>query len=294
MMKNIQNSAVKAIAFQKPSQKAIVSSTNYAKSTKKSSSKSKKKLNLAQYNFKQVSTRIVQAKTSGSAARAVLFARSKVAALRRKVKTGEYDDYEIDAAIIHAEKMLRIAKKKNRNLLEEERAQKAGKVEQQDQPTLDDFEEEEAEQEEITIDGQAFSKKELEQLLRELEQMMQEAMEALEDDELLGDLSEEMIVNAGDLDPQELEMRKKKHRADEMRAIAEADMKYLRALFGRLEKEKANAASGMGSSGGMDSSSGSGAPSGVSVELGGVQTDVMITEAQVPVSTEGANMDVTV
>lgn len=291
MMRNIQNSAVKAVAFQKPTRNTVASSTNYAKQTKKSSNKTKKKLNLAQYNFKQVSTRILQAKTSGSAARVVLFARSKVAMLRRKVKTGEYNDYEIDAAILHAEKMLRIAKKKKRNLQEEERAEKAGQAEQREQLTLDDFKGEEPEQEEITIDGQEFSKEELEQLLREMEQLMQETMQALDDNDLLGELSEEIIINSSDLDPQELDMRKKKHRADEMREIAEADMKYLRALFGRLEREKANASNSTGSSASTESS---GSPSGVSVELGGVQTEVMMTEAQVPVSAEGVNMDVTV
>ena len=294
MMRGIQDSAVKAVAFRKPNKNTAVSSTNYAKKTKKNNNKTKKKLNLAQYNFKQVSTRIVQAKTSGSAAQVVLFARGKVAMLRRKVKTGEYNDYEIDAAIIHAEKMLRIAKKKKRHLQEEERAQKVGRAEQKEQLTLDDYAEEESEQDKITVDGREFSKEELEQLLREMEQLMQETMEAIEENDMMDELSEELIVNSDELDPQDLEIRKKKHRADEMREIAEADMKYLRALFSRLAKEKDNASSSAGSTGSSGDSGGSGDPSGVSVELGGVQTEVMLAEGQVPVSAEGVNMDVSV
>ena len=40
------------------------------------------------------------------------------------------------------------------------------------------------------------------------------------------------------MDPEDLEMLKKKHRAKELRKITEADMEYLKALFNELEKEK--------------------------------------------------------
>ena len=40
------------------------------------------------------------------------------------------------------------------------------------------------------------------------------------------------------MDPEDLDLLKKKHRSDEVRDILAADLKYLKAFFGRLERER--------------------------------------------------------
>ena len=70
---------------------------------------------------------------------------------------------------------------------------------------------------------------------------------------------EQMVVL--DMDSEDLEQLKKKHRSDEMREIMEADMKYLRALFGQLVREQQEAAANA---------------VGVALELSGVNIPVQV------------------
>ncbi len=68
-----------------------------------------------------------------------------------------------------------------------------------------------------------------------------------------------------------LEQLKVKHRSDEARDILKADLKYLKALFDRLQSEKENA--GKASfAGGVDT--------GVSLSLGGMDMPVTTTSSQ--------------
>lgn len=104
--------------------------------------------------------------------------------------------------------------------------------------------------------------------------MMQDTTELMDESSGLDELSEELSVSVSkEMDPADLELLKKKHRADELRKIAEADMKYLKAVFDQLEKEKSDIANG------------------VSLELGGVEMPVTVGTQ---VITEGAAIDVTV
>lgn len=118
-------------------------------------------------------------------------------------------------------------------------------------------------------------------MARELKQLMEESERALQE------LSQEMTeASYEDMDPKQLEKMKRKHRAQEMREIMEADLKYLKALFDRLVKEKQESVSGS-SFGGASEAAG-----GVSLELGGV--DMPVETAEAPAAAEGANVDVTV
>jgi predicted Zn-dependent protease len=63
----------------------------------------------------------LHAKTTVNAKKAASLARKQIAQLKRKQSTGEYDDEELKNAIEHAEKMERIAKKKEKHLKEEEK-----------------------------------------------------------------------------------------------------------------------------------------------------------------------------
>ena len=49
---------------------------------------------------------------------------------------------------------------------------------------------------------------------------------------------------SGDMTEEEIEELKRKHRNDEERQITRADLKYLKALFDRLEQEKKQVSSG--------------------------------------------------
>ena len=87
-----------------------------------------------------------------------------------------------------------------------------------------------------------MSEEDLEKAMRELEQTLDE-MEKIEESaedfaETMDEMSEAL---SGDMEPADLEEMKKKHRADEHRDIIRADMKYLKALFDKLAREKAQA-----------------------------------------------------
>ena len=128
-----------------------------------------------------------------------------------------------------------------------------------------------------------YSEKEVERAIAHAEQIAMVAkkrMKHLQEEEATG-VQE-------DMDPEDLKLLKKKHRSKELKEIMEADMKYLKALFYQLEKERRENASGAGGSG--NSASGNG--SGVSLELAGVEMAASMPEA--PVEATGGSIDVTV
>ncbi|MCM1088273.1 MAG: hypothetical protein NC419_08955 [Muribaculaceae bacterium] len=238
-------------------------------SISKATKKKKKKLS---YNFKRVSTQILAAKTSSNAGKAVRQARGQLVLLLMKQKSGDYDEKAVSDAITHAREMERTAKKRKKHMEEEERAEQSGSCFAEDEAEVSGQEEQEESQE---IEESA---KELEELEKELEQLLKESAEDM------NDLTEELVsASWEDMDPEALDNLKRKHRAEELRDIMEADMKYLKALFDRLTKEKqANASQSVAAN----------AESGVSLQLAGVEMPVEATEA--PVSAEGGAVDVSV
>lgn len=269
-------------------------------SVTKSAPKKTKRLN---YNFKEISAMILQTKTSGSARQVAGRARGKVALLKQRLKCGEYDDKELEAAIIHAEKMERIARKRMRHLQEEEMAKRGGPCFGELEEECDDIQpEEEAEQEEeLELDRkqqdamlqkrQQEIQQEMQQMMREMEQAQREFEQEMSELSDLDELSDALGGGvARDMDPEDLDALKKKHRLDEQREIMEADMAYLKVLFNKLAQEKQQgSSSASGSSGGSGSYDGG---SGVSLELGGMEMPVETAEA--PVMPEGGSIDTTV
>lgn len=247
----------------------------------------KKRLN---YNYKKVSNQILQSKTSNSAQQTVGKARRMVATLKRKLRSSEYDDNELKNAIIHAEKMVRIAKKRKKHIEEEERAEKTGTYTEdavQEEKETSDSENADKERE---AEANEEKLREMEQELRELmEKSMEETMEETMR-ESMNELADELLGAAHtNMDPEDIERLKKQHRSDELREIIEADMKYLKALFEQLAKEKQAAMNGSGSANVTADAGNSGA---ASLELGGVEIPVQTTEA--PIEIEGASVDVSV
>ncbi len=241
--------------------------------SKSGSSKKKKKKNL-NYNYREISGRILRAKKSVTAGQVVVSARSRVAILRRKAGTGDYNERELAAAIIHAERMLRVAKKKLKHLKEEEKAERheiAMETDELEEEVYDGIDEmDEISDMEGLGESGGMSEEELRQLIAEMERQMQEAMEDMGG---LEELSEDMM-GGGAISPEELELWKKKHRAAELREITEADMKYLKAMFERFSQEQQDMACS------------------VILELSSAPEPVAMCEA--PVAAEGGGVDVSV
>lgn len=236
----------------------------------KSAAKKKKRL---QYNFKAISTQIMMSKTSSGANQAVSKARGKVAMLLKQQRCGEYDDTELQHAIIHAKKMERIARRRMKHLEQEEKIErkKSGAAEEESDPAFRPEEESEGRESEI-------SEKELRELMEELKELMKESQEEMGD--TLEELTDEITgVVKEDMAPEDLERLKKRHRADELREIAEADMEYLKALFNKLQRERQET---------------SGALNGVSLQLEGMEMPVQAAEMSAPVEMEGGNIDFSV
>ena len=78
------------------------------------------------YRFKDISSKILRSKTSAAARQVAGQARREVLRLKRERLNGSYDDEEIEAAIVHAKAMERVAKKKVKHLEEEEMAKASG------------------------------------------------------------------------------------------------------------------------------------------------------------------------
>lgn len=78
------------------------------------------------YRFKDISSKILRSKTSAAARQVAGQARREVLRLKRERLNGNYDDEEIEAAIVHAKAMERVAKKKVKHLEEEEMAKASG------------------------------------------------------------------------------------------------------------------------------------------------------------------------
>lgn len=256
-IKKPDGSVAATISFSKPNQKKT------------------KRLN---YNFKAVSAQILLSKTANSAGKAVTKARGTLAMLLRKVHSNEYDDQELEHAIIHARKMERIAKRRQRHLKQEEEIEQKGKSEESENEITEEMEDQAMDEEEVRI-----SEEELQQLMDEYQELMQESMDQMVQEARMEELSEEFSEAVYEMEPEDLEKLKKKHRTDEMREIADADMKYLRAVFNKLEKERQALAGGA-------KNSAVNVPSGVSLELSGL--DIPVDMPEIPPAAEGSSVDV--
>ena len=234
-----------------------------------------KKRKRLQYSFKRIGYQIMTAKTSGSARRVLTRAKSQTVTLLRKKAGGEYDETELRHAIIHARKMERIAKKKMKHLQEEERAKKQGGPCEADleEKTEELLPEELEEQEDVAGLSAEEMKRLLDDLMREMEDMMKE-LEELENGDLLEELS---MTELREMDPADLELLKKKHRSEELRDIVEADMKYLKALFDKFERDKESASQAVSQA--IAQSMAQQPAGGVSLELAGAEVPIPVMEA---------------
>ena len=246
--------------------------------TRKVSNKSTKKRR-SDYSFKQISAQVLNAKTSDKAMQVRTSIGMKLNLLYKRRKSGEYDEEEIARAILHAEQILRACKKKEKHLKTEEAAEKSMEdkaVKEQENPV------EEAEQDEKE---QALRAEEFEALMEKLELDMEEMYEKAEETAEFDEELEEMTkALSGGMEPQDLKQLKLKHRSEEQRDILQADLKYLKALFDRLQAEK--------ESNGRSSVSSAYSGSGVVVAFDGM--DIPVENTATPPADTGGTVDASV
>ena len=220
---------ISGISFQETNSGLLV---HVRKSNKSSSGKLRKRL---PYNFKQMSKQIQQAKTANAARSLPTKMRAKLSWLYKQLRNGDYGANEVFAAIIHAASMERIAKRKLRHLEEEEAAENGSGAaanvpgEEEEIPGKDELQE-------AIEDSEEISEKRMKEMMEEIEELEEElASESLSE-------MQDMFSCAGrDMSEDEIKEMKRKHRDDEERQITRADLKYLKALFDRLEQEKRSA-----------------------------------------------------
>ena len=234
----------------------------YATEKKKEKAKAKKSL---QYNYYRVSSQIVSAKNSVNAAKAVLAARRGLAELKRKLGTVDCSEDEKQAALAHANQMLRIAKKKKKNLEMEElihtTMQSDEKQEKMDaalESGLNQSVSEEAwteEEETMKEDAEGLLDYEAENGEESLLDSMQENSEELSSEEDLDAITSELLEELQELSDEELDLMdmmeivdphmdkeqyeklKTKHRCEEQKELVKADMEYLKAYIKSLQAE---------------------------------------------------------
>ncbi len=160
------------------------------KKTKASGNGKKKRL---PYSFKQLSQQIANSKTADNARPAALRVRQKLGWLYQKLRSGEYDDEEIAAAILHATSLEKIAKRKLKHLQEEERAEGGTGMEACEE--MSDIETQKFPEE---ISSADISDEMMEELMEQFSELMEEEQEAA-----LQDFSEELSYAASDMTEEE-------------------------------------------------------------------------------------------
>ena len=121
--RNAQNGAFSA--------QTVNSSWNYSDKLREQRQKAKEtalSIKKLKYNFKNISSKILQSKTPDAARQAASEARREVLKLKQKRGMKDVDQEELAAAIDHAKSMERIAKKKARHLEEEALAEARAKL----------------------------------------------------------------------------------------------------------------------------------------------------------------------
>ena len=228
----------------------------------------------------------MRTKTSINAKQLSTKTKFQIADLRMKLISGDYNYTEVHNALVHAEKIARVAKKRMKHLQEEESIEKTGR---RGLTEPEEMKKDKDSNEEI-LDTSAMSQEEMKKLMQEIQEEMERIEKEMEETIKSTDLMEQFIEGSkNQMDPKDLEMLKRKHRADELRDIMKADMEYLKALFDKLAKEKEEGASGIGD-GSDDSSDSISNLTGVMLELNGAEIPVEAAPAQVEIA--GANVDV--
>lgn len=213
------------------------------------------------YSFKKISSKIITSKTSMAAREVVSQAKREIQKLKAARRTGKYDEEELEAALDHAKAMERIARKKVRHLEEEEMARRCSSSEEGTgapdidaeeprddkdpvQKEIDEIREELSDIEDrADNEGYIESEEITNEMISEMTRGMEEMLDAIEE---LADIMDELISNPADLDPEDIDAIKTRHRNKEMKEITKADSEYLKALFDHYEKVRSDSMTTIG------------------------------------------------
>ena len=262
--------------------------------------KVKKQVN---YNPTEISNRILKAKNPISAANAVLFARRKVVSLKRKLASCDEGDLDkVQEALLHAQRMELVAKRKKRHLEQEEQVKIVSERDERYDKAAEDADELRRNQvfakEEEVYEKEDEIYEEREEAIDELRKQFEESSEEISEEALqemnaeIAEIGEELMAQLDEamqaleemeiLNPhmgeEKLEEVKRKHRSAEERAILKANMDYIKNTMKHAEGSGKNSLGSNGASGanpspgipGMSPGSGS-APS--AAEVAGVAAD---------------------
>lgn len=262
------------------------------------------------YNYKEVSSKIQQAKTSQAAGQAVLAAKRKVLEIKRKIAAGNGDAKEMQLALSHAKRMEMVARKKKHHLELEELVANTGKRDEREElqeEAVQDMKNSllESAQEKLSEKEDAILEEREELLDSFMEEMQEAGIEISEDmmadynqmlsemgEDLLEELEEsmEMLEDLEMVDPhmskEDLEELKRKHRNAENKAIMKADMEYLKEYI-KYQLEKG------GSMPGLEKSTASmGQSLGFSVSVGDVIESTVSATPEMGAEIGGETIDV--
>ncbi len=226
------------------------------------------------YNFRSVTSKIQQAKTSASAGRAVLSAKRKIQELKRKLANSDADPDEVTFALNHAKRIERVAKKKQRHLEMEEmitRTQRRDEQKDKTEQAAEDLAMAQRDllEEELTNKQNEFDEMQTAMFVEAIQKLKETQSEISDDmiaavDEMIESMTEkeqemlsemaEMLENMEILDPhmseEDLKKLKTKHRNAENKEIVKADADYWKSMM-KHNAEKANSPATGGSTGGF-------------------------------------------
>ncbi|MCR5094654.1 MAG: hypothetical protein K6B72_11855 [Lachnospiraceae bacterium] len=226
------------------------------------------------YNFRSVTSKIQQAKTSASAGQAVLSAKRKIQELKRKLANSDADPDEITFALNHAKRIERVARKKQHHLEMEEQIIRTQKRDERLDKTAEAAEtivmsQRDQLEDKLTDKQNAFDEKQTVMFVQAMEKLKESQSEITDDmiasvDEMIESLTEkeqEMLSEMAEtledmeiLDPhmseEDLKELRTKHRNAENKEIVKADADYWKSMM-KHNAEKAAAVSMNGSSSGF-------------------------------------------
>lgn len=154
----------------------------------------KKKLN---YNPREISSQLVRAKKSNNAGVVLIRARGKLSVLYKAYASGQYNNSEVQIAIVHARRMVECSRIKVRNLKEEEILEGKNNRDK--------------------VNGEQKKRNEIRRRVRRKEQDAKVKMALEENQRILKEKMQKQI----------LFQKRRIHRNYEQSKITEADLKYL-------------------------------------------------------------------
>lgn len=163
-----------------------------------SKNKTKQKTKQLNYNSREISSQLLRASKVRNASIVLIRAKTKVGVLKRCLGTGQYNDREVLAAVVHAQRMVNCAQLKVRNLKEEEQLKHKNEKEQ--------------------AESKQQRKNEVKRRVSQKEQALKSKLA----------MEEMQQARKEKKKRQELCRKRKLHRNQEYGKITEADMKYLK------------------------------------------------------------------